>query len=86
MVLNPLSLPYIIIDLETNSSYNQYHTMTLTEHRELDVPQDPCEEDPGYNFQACVKESLSSKVGCRSKWDQWSDRAKLPCSDLAMYK
>ena len=86
MVNNLLSFPNINIDLETNSSYNHYYQMTLTEHRELDVPQDPCEEDPGYNFRACVKESLSSQVGCRTKWDQWSDRAWPLCMDLSMYK
>ena len=63
MVFNPLSLPSIELELVTNSSVGHFYRLQLTNHRELNVPQDPCEEREDYKFQACVKESLSSQVG-----------------------
>ena len=60
---NPLSLPTVRIDILTNSSFNHYNMLTLTQLHELDVPSDPCEENTDYSFRACVKERLSKEVG-----------------------
>ena len=45
------------------------YPITLTEVEELNVPEDPCNEDPEYNYRECIKESFSRRVGCRTKWD-----------------
>ena len=63
-----------------------YHRIALTEVEELDVPEDPCNTDPDYNFDACIKESLSRQVGCRTRWDQWSDKDILPCSTMEQFR
>ena len=54
----------------SNKTENFYHDLMLTEVLELDLPEDPCNTDPGYDFQACFKRSLSSQVGCRTRWDR----------------
>ena len=47
-----------------------YYPISLTEVVELpDMPDDPCNEDPNYNFKECIKEYKIKKVGCRTKWD-----------------
>ena len=52
---------------------------------ELDLPEDPCNTDPDYNFQACVRESLSSQVGCRTKWDRWSHKDIPLCTEMEQF-
>ena len=47
-----------------------YYPIALTEVVELPyMPNDPCNEDPDYNFKECIKEYKIKKVGCRTKWD-----------------
>ena len=54
--VDPRDLPY-------------YYNLALTEVEELNVPHDPCNEDPNFNYKQCIKEYLSKIVGCRTKWD-----------------
>ena len=56
--------------VDPNKTVNFYRNLMLTEVEELDLPEDLYNTDPDYNFQACFKRSLSSQVGCRTKWDQ----------------
>ena len=35
--------------------------------------------------QACIKKSLSTKIGCRLPWDVWSDRKTAICSHLNQF-
>ena len=83
---NPVGLQNEIIIINPNTSYSHFYRLAMTEVEELDVPDDPCNSDPDYNFQACVKGSLSSKVGCRTPWDQWSHRDKPLCKDIKQYR
>ena len=62
---NPTFVPALLKVLEPNRTSSHYYCLTLTEVEELDIPEDPCNSD--YNFQACVMESLSSQVGCRTE-------------------
>ena len=50
---NPAGLPSIMLELNPNISSNYYYRISLTEMEELDLPEDPCNFDPTYNFQAC---------------------------------
>jgi hypothetical protein len=69
-----------------NSTSNYYHYLIVTEMNELDLPEDPCNPDPGYNFQTCLKQSLSRQVGCRTRWDRWS-RLNLPlCTNMEQFR
>ena len=82
---NP-SLGSIMRIVNPNVSTNHYYNLIMTEVEELDLPQDPCNADPNYNFQACIKKSQSSQVGCRTKWDQWSHQDTPLCTTMAQYK
>ena len=45
------------------------YSLGMTEVKELNVPDDPCNEDPNFNYKQCIKDYLSQKIGCRTKWD-----------------
>ena len=66
---SPMDFPILYRKVQTSLTPSLYYRLALTEVEELDLPEDPCNTDPDYNFQACIKESLSSQVGCRTKWD-----------------
>ena len=83
---NPAGLPSTMLKLNPNSSGNYYYRISLTEVEELDLPEDPCNVDPDYNFRACVKQSLSSQVGCRTKWDSWSQEGMELCSQMEQFR
>ena len=57
-----------------------------TEHVELNVPDDPCEEDTEYNFSACVKRSMSSQIGCRTMWDTGNEANLTLCDNLDQFR
>ena len=83
---NPSSLPALMKIVEPNKTSSHYYCLTLTEVEELDLPEDPCNTDPDYNFQACVRESLSSQVGCRTKWDRWSHKDIPLCTEIEQFR
>ena len=65
---------------------NYYHYLIVTDVKELNLPEDPCNPAPDYNYQTCFKLSLSRQVGCRTSWDRWS-RADLPlCTDIGQFR
>ena len=79
---NPMALPrrVWIIKGETLKGGGYFYKITLTKHKRLNLEGRPCEEDPMYNFNSCVKEKLSANVGCRLSWDKWSDQAREICT------
>ena len=69
-----------------NLTKNFYHYLIMTEVEELDLHEDPCNPDPDYSHQTCLKQSLSSQVGCRTRWDRWS-RQDLPlCATIDQFR
>ena len=58
---------WIPVDLERKGSI--LWSVALTEVVESNVPEDPCNEDPKYNFKKCLKESFLREVGCKTEWD-----------------
>ena len=62
------------------------YRLGLTEVEELDLPEDPCKTDPDFNFQACVRKSLSSRVGCTTKWDRWRHKSTPICTSMAQFR
>ena len=44
------------------SVMKRYYKLTLTQHKRLDLPGSRCQQAEDYNFQACVRESLSNQV------------------------
>lgn len=59
---SPATIPMIMKYFDTNEVKSHFYRLDLTEMNELDHPGDPCNSSPAYNFQDCVKESVSSKV------------------------
>ena len=62
---NPYGIPSIYIKIDPNSTAGPLYTIDVTHHKNLNVPDSPCEEDTEYDFSLCVKRSLSKKMGCR---------------------
>ena len=40
----------------------------------MDKPNQPCESSESYSFTACIKNSISRRIGCRLEWDIWSSK------------
>ena len=83
---NPAGLPSVMLKLNPNTSGNYYYRISLTEVEKLDLPQDRCNVDPDFNFQACVKQSISKRVGCKTQWDVWSPREMEICSRMDQFR
>ena len=65
---------------------SRYYPFALTEVEELDVPKDPCNNDPNYNFGNCVKESFSRKAGCKTKWDNFGNTDLELCTTVQQFR
>ena len=63
-----------------------YYQIGLTEVHELNLPNDPCNDDADYNFNACIKESFSARVGCKTKWDYIGLKDLPPCKNISQYR
>ena len=64
--LNPIALPTIMRKFTTKTDLpkSRYYRMGLTEVNKLNLPSHPCIEDPTYDFQSCMRRSISAKVYC----------------------
>ena len=80
------TFPLLMYEVKPNVTPSHYWRIRLTEVEELDHPLHPCNTDPDFNFQACVRESLSRQVGCRTKWDRWSPQDIPLCHTLEQYR
>ena len=83
---NPSSIPFLMKLEEPSKTSSHYYRLFLTEVEELDLPEDPCNPDPSYSFQACVRRSLSSQVGCRTRWDRWSHKDMPLCTQVEQFR
>ena len=63
-----------------------YYPFALTEVEEMDVPHDPCNDNPDYNFRACVKESFAKKIGCKTRWDYFENNNLQPCTTIQQFR
>ena len=59
---NPIALPSTMRKFTTTVEKSWYYTMQLTEVTKLNLPSSPCNDDPSYNFQSCLRRNISSKV------------------------
>ena len=86
MASNPLVFPRIWKDYkkeDLDPDKMQWLYISLTEHRLLNRPDQPCEEDiPDYDFMKCIKTSQSRTVGCRPSFDNWSDTTLPLCTTM----
>ena len=85
MASNPLVFPriwreYKAQDIEPNKFEWLY--ISETDHKLLNRPEQPCEENPSYDYITCVKNSQARDVGCRPAWDHWSDPSIPVCTNM----
>ena len=83
---NQWGIPSTQIRVVPNETVNSFYRISVIEHLELNLSNDPCEEDEDYDYRACVKESLAKKVGCRPSWDRWSDQRRNICTQLHQHR
>ena len=85
---NPLALPsrIWIIKGQTLNGKGYYYKVTVTKHKKLNLNHKPCEDDPKYNFNSCIKETLSQKVGCRFPLDKQGGQEMEMCSTASQYR
>ena len=65
---------------------NRYIVISLIERIQLNRESDPCNEDPEYSLQTCVKESFAKQVGCKLPWDTRSDQRRENCTKISEYR
>ena len=86
MASNPLVFPRIWREYKAqdiNPNKFEWLYISETEHRLLNRPDQPCEEDiTDYDFIACVKTSQAKEVGCRPGWENWSNSSLPICSKM----
>ena len=61
---NPVTVPHIVLDLKKDDGTSMLYVEAI-QHVNIDRPNQPCEERQKYSFTACVKNSVSKKIGCR---------------------
>ena len=78
---------------ESGNGSGYYYTTTLTKQKKLNLDHKPCEDDPKYKFNSCIKESLLKKVGCRfpmdnhvSLFDKQGSQWMEVCSTASQYR
>ena len=42
---------------------------SVTQRKDLNTKSSPCIEDPGYDYQHCVRNYLALEIGCKLPWD-----------------
>ena len=59
---NPAALSMETRSFNTRTGDSLCFRLNLIEMNELDVPSDPCNANPDYNFHSCVRRSVTQKV------------------------
>ena len=82
---NPQAIPMTMWIIPPSRTF---HSLSLVEreHKELDVPDDHCEDDLEYKFSACIKRSLARRIGCRTRWDRWTPCNYSTCATLDQFR
>ena len=75
------TFPGLMVKEDRNDSYTRLY-LSVTEYVDLIRKLNPCKDDPEYDFQLCVRNSLTRKLGCRVPWDLLSSEDFPVCSEL----
>ena len=59
---NPLGPPINYHTFQGRFEKNHYQELTLIKHKKLNLKRQPCEDNPTFNFNSCIKENLSKQV------------------------
>ena len=77
----PYTFPGIVFKKDF-ANYGGSFYISATKHVNLNTKLNPCNEDPEYNFQHCVRTSLSKETGCRLPWTKWKAEDFPVCSNI----
>ena len=80
MTINPQTMPHIFLSLEDQADHVVY--LDTIYHEMMEKSPKRCELSDSYSFTACIKNSLSKRVGCRLEWDAWSFKDIQECSTV----
>ena len=58
--------------------------MQSVRHENINRPQNPCEEDPEYNFAYCVEKRIVTKAGCKPYWSKFDIEGMPFCQNVTM--
>ena len=59
---NPYGVPTATQVFDAGRQNSHYRRIAMSEMQEMDLPSDPCNIDPKYNFNSCVRRSLARQV------------------------
>ena len=85
LITNNLAFPQARIRKTRNTQTDldfDFLPIVVTERRNINRPEQPCEEDLDYDFMSCVMNSVVAKVGCRFPWDETSHHKFPVCESL----
>ena len=65
---------------------NNYNNLDMqsVRHENINRPQNPCEEDPQYNFAYCLEKSIVTRAGCQPYWSKYNVSTMPFCSNTSM--
>ena len=72
MTSNPQTFPRIMFKMDQNFG-QKWMYLEVTKHIKLNTKNQPCKENKGYSFKKCIKIFVATKIGCKSKWDNFSN-------------
>ena len=52
----------------------------------MNRPQNPCEEDPEYDFDHCIEKQIVQRVGCQPYWNKHNIMGINICENGTMLK
>ena len=77
---NPNTIPQIRVIIDDSKS--KFFYINAIYHQFLNKPDHPCESSESYSFTACIKNSLSRRIGCRLPWDEWTSKIIPVCGNV----
>jgi hypothetical protein len=62
---NPETVPMIFLEFDGHDDGQLMAFLKVVNHINMDRPDQPCSDNDDYSFTACVKNSLTKRIGCR---------------------
>ena len=72
--------PHIFLNMDDKQTQSVF--LKTTYHTMMNRPDQPCDSSESYSFTACIKNSISTKIGCRMEWDSWRSRDIPLCTTV----